>query len=318
MRKKMKIHLIAGSCLTLSLASLLLWQHKRQPQLPDLPGSYPHKGSISYTLRARNLTLRTLSPAKLWVHIPVEQTAYQRAYGESGSTPTKTLSDGLRNRIFYFEFENLKPREERTVTLRFSFDTTTEPNRLLQHDLSKYLMSEAGLESDAPEVKKVATDVQGKDTPETARNLQKWLKENITLTASRPPTLDNQAALPTEPGPLPGKPTGVLEILKSKTTPAPNLSYVAAAVLRSAQIPARIVCGFRHRDGNEIKKSDFASWVEYHDGTLWRVLDPQPSSASSNEKYVAMKVLGSGSYRNLGDITPHDLVEGIGLDVELL
>jgi len=69
------------------------------------------------------------------------------------------------------------------------------------------------------------------------------------------------------------------------------MAFLLAALCRAAGIPARVMGGYIVRQDCVLKPHEYHNWAEFHDGTAWRVADPQRNTFMEEEDaYVAVEI----------------------------
>jgi transglutaminase-like putative cysteine protease len=122
-------------------------------------------------------------------------------------------------------------------------------------EISKYLSSEILIESDSPEIKKIAMQIKSSANSKSARDLMKavsdWVYKNLEKTS----VLSMPSAL---------------QVLKEKKGDCNEHSILTVAILRALNIPSRVVFGLIY----DSQKFYYHAWVEAFDGKEWVEFDP--------------------------------------------
>lgn len=123
------------------------------------------------------------------------------------------------------------------------------------NEISKYLSSELLIESDSPEIKKLAMQIKSSTDGKSARDLMRavsdWVYKNLEKTS----VLSMPSAL---------------QVLKDKKGDCNEHSVLTVAILRALNIPSRVVFGLIY----DSRKFYYHAWVEAFDGKEWIEFDP--------------------------------------------
>ena len=123
------------------------------------------------------------------------------------------------------------------------------------NEISKYLSSELLIESDSPEIKKIAMQIKssadGKNPKDLMKAVSDWVYKNLEKTS----VLSMPSAL---------------QVLKDKKGDCNEHSVLTVAILRALNIPSRVVFGLIY----DSRKFYYHAWVEAFDGKEWIEFDP--------------------------------------------
>jgi transglutaminase-like putative cysteine protease len=141
------------------------------------------------------------------------------------------------------------------------------------------LRPEPFVESDAPEVRRLAAALRQKKPKATADNVFQWVAQNLKPLAPDP------------------DPHGALHALKNGRGDCTEAMYLVMALGRAAGLPTRGVAGYVCPENAVLDPAGFHNWAEYYDGGRWRLADPlNRVFAAKGGDYVAFKIVGDNGF----------------------
>ena len=246
--------------------------------------SYPIQRQIQYSFTLQNVSNQTLKKAEFWAHAPVRQTAYQSCERLEVSHPYELLSDAHGNQSLYFKLPDMPPFATVIVSVTATLSLSDTPNRLPGAQPKEYLKPEPFCESTAPEIARHAASFGSGKSVMVAETIFNWVSSNLQYTGY----LRNER--------------GALYALKHRQGDCTEYMYLFAALCRAKEIPARNIGGYVCSGNTVVKPSEYHNWVEFYDGRLWRMADPQRKGwLKDASHYIAMRVIGE---------TPQDPMAG--------
>jgi transglutaminase-like putative cysteine protease len=269
-----------GGCVLAAGFMLAVYLYGLFPQ----EASYPIQRQIQYSFTLQNFSNQVLRNAEFWAHAPVRQTANQSCERLEVSHPYQLLSDEHGNQTLYFRLPEMPPFATVIISVKASLALSDTPHRLPAANPKAYLQPEAFCESGAPEITRLAASLGSGKPVDAAEKIFNWVASNIQYSGY----LRNER--------------GALYALKHRQGDCTEFMYLFAALCRAKEIPARNIGGFVCTANQVLKPSEYHNWVEFFDGRLWRMADPQRKGwMKDSSHYIAMRVIGE---------TPHDPMAG--------
>lgn len=235
------------------------------------------KRYVHYGFTVQNMKNVSLPLGELWFYLPVYETSWQESVSFDVSTAHQVTSDEYGNQIVRIAVENLAPFATRIVTVDARLLLFDKPEKKIEKNMDRYLMSEKNIESNHPEIKSRAKDLK-KETPlATARNIFNWVAETIEYSGY-------QSAV-----------HGALNALQERKGDCSEYMSLFIALCRANDIPARGVGGYVCDRDCLLSPELYHDWAEfYHDGA-WRIADPQMKKFMQDEShYIATRLMPHG------------------------
>jgi len=131
------------------------------------------------------------------------------------------------------------------------------------------------VESDDAAIQMQAADLRGKTAEQTARNAFRWIRREVQYTSA----WEGEA--------------GARYALEHRMGDCTETARLFVALLRAAEVPARVVEGFVCSRDQVLRPSQYHDWAEWHDGARWHVADLQTDAFDVEPAdYLAMGILG--------------------------
>ena len=239
--------------------------------------------SIQYSFQIRNTKNQPVANAHFYVHAPLKQTSTQRCIGIESSYPYKVVTDTLGNQVLKYTFKTFPPLASKSVSVRANLILATSPVT------SAKAKSVKGINSTpkAVNIRQLAGQLKLKTVRATARNIYRWVADNITYTGYL-----KQAK-------------GARQTLMDRTGDCTESADLFVALAHAAKIQAHRVSGYLSYENKVLKPSDFHDWAEFYEDGVWRIADPQQKNFDANYPgYIAMKIYA--------DSAKHSSMEGPG------
>lgn len=250
---------------------------------PPDPG-FPINRQIQYSFTLQNVSNQTLKKAEFWAHAPVRQTAYQKCEHLNVSHPYELLTDAHGNQSLYFKLPDMPPFATVIISVKASLALSDTPNRLPGIHPTDYLNPEPFCESTAPEIVRHAASFGSSKSTAVEESFFNWVASNIHYAGY----VRNER--------------GALYALTNRQGDCTEFMYLFAALCRARAIPARTIGGYLCRGNKVLTPGEYHNWVEFFDGRLWRLADPQRKIwLKESSHYIAMRVIGEA---------PHDPMAG--------
>jgi transglutaminase-like putative cysteine protease len=237
--------------------------------------SYPIQRQIQYSFTLQNFSNQALKNAEFWAHAPVKQTANQKCELLEVSHPHQLLSDEHGNQTLYFRLPEMPAFGTVIVSVKASLALADTANRMSDIKPKAYLKPEPFCESGAPEIARLAAGFSSGKPVVAAEEIFNWVAANIRYAGY----LRNER--------------GALYALKNRQGDCTEFMYLFAALCRAREIPARNIGGFVCTGNTVVKPGEHHNWVEFFDGKVWRLADPQRKGwMPDGPRYIAMRVIG--------------------------
>ncbi len=288
--------ILACFCIVLSWVILKKYRDVA-PRVPE--ATYSISRQIRYGFTIQNKTNRLLKHAEFWTYGPVKQTPTQRCVRLEASHPYKLIFDDLGNQILHFTFNDLPPYATKIITIKADLELSDTPNPISLQDPQRFLRAEKYIESDDPELSRLAKKFKAPKPVKTAENIFRWVADNVRYA-----------------GYLPND-RGALYALRKKKGDCTEFMYLFAALCRANNIPARGIGGYVSNENAVLKPNGYHNWVEfYYDGAWW-LSDPQKKIFMQNpSRYIAMRVIGKSENSPIGRFHRFRFV-GDGLEIKM-
>jgi transglutaminase-like putative cysteine protease len=269
------------------------------PAANRFQSDYSLSRQIQYQFTLRNKTNRLVTNAEFWAHAPVKQTPTQRCSQIESSYPHELITDSFGNQILHYTFDEFPPYATRIVSVKTDLVLSNTPNPLAMPDLQIFLKPEKYIESDNPEIRRLAQTLKAATPLQTAENIFSWVAGNIRYAGYLP------------------KARGALYALQNKKGDCTEFMYLFAALCRANNIPARGIGGYISTQNKILKPGDYHNWAEFYlDGT-WRISDPQNKVFMKDQSnYIAMRLISASTDSSIEPFNKFRL-EGAGLQVKM-
>lgn len=273
--------------LSLCLCLLVIWIvkvnicSKNVSDHTNTSAEYSVPRQIQYQFALQNNTDRLIKNAEFWTYAPVRQTPTQRCSHIKSSYSYKLITDVFGNQILHFTFNEFPPYATRIVSVKSELLLSSRANPLTGPDLQVFLGPEKYIESNAPEVRRLARQLKAATPVKTAEKIFNWVAGNVRYAGY----LSNDR--------------GALYALRYKKGDCTEFMYLFAALCRANNIPARCVEGYICPEDRILKPGDYHDWAEFYLDGLWRIADPQNRVfMKDQENYIAMRLMhaSTGSF----------------------
>ena len=273
---------LAAICLTLFWPDPLRIFAEGQTSLSG--AVYPILRDIQYGFIVRNKTGRPVKEAQFWTYAPVRLTSTQKCLRLEVSQPYLLIVDDLGNQILHFQFPILAPYETKPITIRAHLGLADSPNPAPLGRDHRFLQPEPYIESDHPEIRKLAEQLLSSTPKETAEKIFHWVAGTIRYTGYQRDTL------------------GALFALKNRRGDCTEYMALFTALCRANGIPAVGLGGYVRQESGGIEPASYHNWAEFYEGGAWNLSDPQRKIFMKNPShYIAMRIIGASPSNPLGD-----------------
>jgi hypothetical protein len=201
----------------------------------------------------RNTVNHTLTNVQFKVLGPAFETATQRTL-EIRTTPASVKStDKAGNQVLTFNIDRIAPHDLQVVALHAQLGKAG----IEEKSVEAYFEAEPFVESSHPEIRDVASLMEGEGAVETARAIYDWVVQEIRYAGYSDDDL------------------GALWALRHRSGDCTEMAYLFTALCRAKGIPARVIGGYVCRRDGRLRARDYHNWAEFHDGEAWHPVDCQ-------------------------------------------
>jgi transglutaminase-like putative cysteine protease len=265
---------IAGLCFVIIWA-IKIQVDKNTAALDVSLREYSIPRQVQYHFTLQNKSNRLLNHAEFWTYAPVKRTATQHCSRIQSSHPYKLITDVLGNQILIFTFNEFLPYGTRIITVKAELLVSHRANPMVVSDVETFLKPEAYIESDNPELCRLAKTLKDTTPLKTAERIFQWIVDNVHYAGY----LRNDR--------------GALYALRHRQGDCTEFMYLFAALCRSNNIPARCMAGYICKENIILKPATYHNWAEFYIDGEWSISDPQKKifmKGASN--YIAMRLIG--------------------------
>lgn len=286
--------LVVGAVLSVGALTIvgLFWAYHERPVV------YPIQKRIQYRLEIKNQTSKALKHVELLLYAPANLIATQNTK-LINTSHTKTInSDKLGNQVLQF-YLDLAPNGTKFITIDVDVAMASVPNAVELHDPAPFLREEPFIETQAPELRALANQLQGDDDEMTIKNIYQWVSDNI---ASQKYVREDR---------------GAQHALRQRQGDCTEFMYLTVALARINKIPARGIGGYVLKTNGRLQPTAYHNWAQVFVDGSWRLLDAQKRVfRERGSDYIAMRVL-SNKQQTLMENTHQFLITGKGLHVKM-
>jgi len=211
---------------------------------------------VRYSFTVENTRGQPGGKASLWVFAPAVETAVQHCLDIETSDPAELLFDDMGNQVLRFDFEALPPYGARIFRVRANVAYATAPIEVPAAQAKRFLGPEPLIEADHADIVALAKTQRRATAAATAAATCEWIVANLA-----------------DPG-YTAEDKGALAALQGKAGDCSEQAYLFVALCRANVIPARYLGGCVLEQSRVLKPFQFHNWAEFHDGTTWRIADP--------------------------------------------
>ncbi len=215
---------------------------------------------------------KELSNQILWMYLPATQLATQRLDALNVSTEHRLHTDCLGHSILELKFARFPSLAQKVITLSADVTLLLQPALVSLDNPREWLEHERYIEVKDSGIQTLATHLKQATPLETAKTIYEWIKKNLVYAG------------------YVAEDVGAREALIQRRGDCTEYAYLAVALARANQIPARMVGGYVVNNNAVLRATEYHNWAEiYVDGT-WRLLDAQKQNwLTSTEQYVAFR-----------------------------
>jgi len=304
---------VVGVLLFFLVAVFIWWNPESKPEqytIAEEPlAGYTEAGKLKYTVKVHNAISRPLPKSEIRLFLPVKSSESQWVGNISANLEYKILKDEIGNQVAYFRFEDLKPGDDRDLSLDIDVLRSLEPVQSSLVNVIPYLSDNTYLNIRHTVVVELAAMLKGEAVEQTVVNTLAWLSENIRpeglkksdeLTAEdkQAPTIAVKHSL-TEDIPF------AFEVLDEKVYSELGVIYAFTALARANSVPVRFVVGLDAKElesGAMLSFNDVIGRIQFFDSKYWRSID-------LSENKILTPVNNFQSMRYLTDLPGPEFLE---------
>jgi transglutaminase-like putative cysteine protease len=223
--------------------------------LPAAQAQTPIERRIVFSLNVSNPTGETLEDQAVWLYLPAG-TATQRLIRTDVAAPHRIERDVLGHSIAALSWKTVKPYASATVTVSSAVALARGSAEALVSPRS-WLQPERFIESDAPEILRLAATLQRSTPRDSVRAIYEWVADNIRYEGYIADDL------------------GAAYALRERRGDCTEYADLAVALARAQGLPARMAGGYVVERDTTLRASDYHNWAEIHVDGSWQVCDPQ-------------------------------------------
>jgi len=220
-----------------------------------------------------NPSSEELRDQSVWIYVPAGETPTQRLTGLQVSAAHEVLSDTLGHRIVKLRLASLPALATRVVTIAAEVALREVPVQTVQpKSPTPWLEPERHIETMDPDIRSLAVELRCPSERETSRAIYDWVRGNLHYAGFVADDL------------------GALYALKERRGDCTEYAYLAVALARANNIPARMVGGYVTDRSMAPRAEEYHNWAEFFFEGAWRLVDAQKESwLSPAQQYIAFR-----------------------------
>ena len=265
---------ITATLLCLAAASITTMRSDNRAATQREAGDYSIARQIQYSFTLQNTSRQVIEKADLWTFAPVKHTTHQRCLNIQSNYPYQLLSDSSGNQVLHFIIENLAPYGSHVINIKADLLVSAAANPVSSEPVLRDFNPQKYIESDHPEIKRVAHALHSPDPLKTIEEVFHWVADNIRYSG------------------YVGKNRGALFAIKHKTGDCTEYANLFVALCRANEIAARSVGGYVCPQNGVLRARNYHNWSEFYDQGTWKLADPQKRVLMQNAAdYIAMRII---------------------------
>ncbi|WP_444956864.1 transglutaminase-like domain-containing protein [Microbulbifer sp. ZKSA002] len=246
--KKYQVKFSLLACLLGAIVFACFWVYK---QVEPNDAIYKTTQTIRYSFEVGNRSNRYIANPVFSAFAPVEQNSYQKTESINANFPFELKTDQSGNQALLFDLPGLAPFSSQVVNITAVVKLADKPQPSTLED-PRYLGSEPGIETKAPEIVSLASKLNG--NPE---KISSWLYRNIRDIG------------------YVAEDRGASYAITARQGDCTEFASAFVALTRSSNIPARMVGGFTIDSSGRLFAENYHNWAEYKANDQWEIADPQ-------------------------------------------
>ena len=224
----------------------------------------------------KNQSGRVQKNLYFWVYGAVEHTDTSRLLGIASSREYHQQTDRFGNRLLTFHIEQIPPYGSVIIEnkTRLAIQSGKKAEAEWPEILESSLRAAPLIESDDPRIVKLARSFQQADATQRAEAIYQWVVGHIQVSDYQP------------------QPLGAAKTLEMRQGDCTEFAHLYTAMARAANLPARVVAGYRHEGRALMRTDDLHNWAEVYLDGRWRIVDAHAKNFLQDETgYMAIQRL---------------------------
>lgn len=233
---------------------------------------------LRFTITVQNPLSEALPDQRVLIYMPAEETGTQRLTQLDVGAKHRVQHDAAGNTILELVFDEVGAYATNVVTVSATLRMQAEPQRQKLQSPATYLREEPFVEVNDPAIQAFARQLTRSTSLETAGAIYEWVRSNLDYAGFIADDL------------------GAKYALQARRGDCTEYAYLAAALARANDIPARVLGGYATPVDAAPRARDYHNWAELYIDGAWRLLDAQKARFLTNaDEYVVMRVISTGT-----------------------
>ncbi|MFZ1987373.1 MAG: transglutaminase-like domain-containing protein [Desulfatitalea sp.] len=255
------------------------------------------KIQLRYSLSIQNTTNQPITDVSLKVQSPVQSTLFQRRIDMRADHEFEEIGKDSENQLLHFKWALVPPFTTKVISIQSNVEFWSKPQKADASDLDIYLLPEALIESDHPQIKTLADQLHSVSKEKTIRNTYEWVSEKIAYSGYIKHA------------------RGAIYALKHGQGDCTEFAYLFVALCRANEVPARVIGGFVCSNDAVLDLGEYHNWAEFLLDGSWHIADPQRKQfMRAQEAYIAFHIGRPTDHEGFAMVSE---IEGSGLKVKL-
>ena len=247
--------------------------------------------AVIFTYLISNPTNRPVRNAHFYAYIPVKETSWQEVVKVEHTCSNGTLlRDELGNTALRCALPLVAPYSKVQVEVRAWLALKEKPEGKvpLRHK-GRFLVPQEYIESEAAEIKGLASRLKSSSAYLTSRRVFNWVKNNIHFKD------------------FISRPMGALKALRLRTGDCTEGMALFVAMERARGIPSAGVAGYLMTRNGRVTPLSYHNWALFYANSNFRIADPKMATFDARYgRYLATTIIGK---RKKGSRFPLGLYE---------
>lgn len=250
------------------------------------PAGYTHPKILRWFFEVENPSGQRLTNPVFRTYGPVPQTSTQFVEQLDADAAFELERDDVGNQIMVFRLGDMAPYSRKILTITARLRMALQPQALPLPDPELFRGSESFLEADHPEIKAAAAPFRHLSASGAAGAITAWVGHWV----------HDEGFVAEE--------LGALHALRHRRGDCTEFSDLFAALMRSLDLPARVLGGFVVQDGRfQARPETYHNWSEYYDLGAWHIADAQKGVLEDRRgEYVALHVFSHRSGNSMKEV----------------
>lgn len=256
-----------------SLLILLLVSLSRKWFQDEAVPTWDQSRTIKYAFELRNNSGGTKRNVQFKAYAPVALTAAQKVELIESSTPYQIDKDDFGNQLLIFDLPEIPPFSLITISIIVHLKLSSVVAQKLQPN-SLYLAEQPMIEISDTGLIELARQIKSQNTSRLfPRAIYDWSRQHIEYSGYA------------------GKDRGAVYALRNLQGDCTEFAYLATALARLLDIPARTVNGYIVTKNTVLKAYDYHTWSEMWFDGGWQIVDAQKGYFKErSDQYIAMSI----------------------------